>query len=99
MMKLEDIISRAIEKCRVDNCDSCDGKGVEHPKCMTVMLTRAIESECSIVADILSEIDGALKSNYKARDRNPELTEYCNGKIDALRGLDYYIRERYRDEH
>ena len=96
MMKLEDIISRAIDRCRTANCDSCDSKGIEHPKCLTVMLTKAIESEYPIVKDLLNEIDMALKSNYKAKDRNASLTEYCNGKIDALRGLDHYIRERYQ---
>ena len=49
-----------------------------------------------IFEEIEAEIELALKSNYNARR---EQTEYCNfvsmidGKINALRGIEYFIAE------
>lgn len=55
---------------------------------------------------IHTEIHQALESNYKARaerieklnvGETDEFISYCQGKIDALRGLDDFIDETYKE--
>ena len=47
------------------------------------------------VEEILKEIELALDNNYKARNANGygEFLSYINGKIDALRGIEAFVKE------
>ena len=73
-------------------------------------LPKVIKAEAykECIGKVKEEINEALKSNYKVRaereSRRPysyldcNIWNYCNGKIDCLRGLDYFLDDLLKEK-